>query len=122
MLPYLFACAFTALTAPGIIVAVRALRWVEQKMVDGVRPWACDICMSFWTVAVIVTGICGAFGWRYGLIAGPAYSVCLLILGPLQRSLPPPMAETPPPPFTTPYATPADNTSLADTLEPKDFP
>ncbi len=114
VLPYLFACAFVALTAPGIIVAVRALPWVEQKMLAGIRPWACDICMSFWTVAVIVAAITGPFGWRYAFVAGPAYSICLWILGVLQQSLPPPMVATPPPPFTP------EPTPLADALEPKE--
>lgn len=112
MLPYLFACAFVALTAPGFIVALRALPWAERQMMAGIRPWACDICMSFWTVAALCTALAGVFGWRYAVVAGPAYSVCLGVLGVLQRSLPPPMAEAVPPLET-------QVPGLAEELEPK---
>lgn len=110
MLPYIYAWVFVALTAPGVIVAIRALPWVERKMMAGVKPWACDICMSFWTVAWLCSIAAALLGdWRFCFTAGPAYSSVLWLLGQLQKSQPPPGA-IPLPPLTP----------LADTLEPKD--
>jgi len=111
VLSYIYAWVFVALTAPGIIVAIRALPWVEKQMMAGVKPWACDICMSFWTVAALCT--CAAVWleeWRFCFTAGPAYSSALWLLGQLQKSTPPPSSAIPLPPLTP----------LADSLEPKD--
>ncbi len=113
MLPGILTCAFVALTAPGFIVALRALPTIERRMMAGLKPWACDVCMSFWTVATFTTIAAGVLGdWRLLVIAGPAYTVCLGLLGPLQRSHTTPPFVGFPPEFTPEHG-------LAETLEPK---
>ncbi len=86
MVTYLLATAFIALTVPGLVLAVRALppvlRWVEA----GVKPWSCDVCLSFWASAALGIGAANAFGdWRYALCASPAYTVALGLLSHLER-------------------------------------
>lgn len=86
-----FAFAFIALTVPGFVLAVRALPWVEKRVLDGVKPWACDICSCFWST--ILWALVAAAIWGYeGLIAAPpAYTASLAVLAFLERpSSPPP--------------------------------
>lgn len=49
----------TAATAVGFAVAVRQAPVIRGWNERGVKPWACDLCMSFWTTL----GVCalGAF-------------------------------------------------------------
>lgn len=71
---------------PGIVTAVRTLAWVDRKAMAGVKPWACDVCMSFWTGAFLVIGAVGISGQLVTLaVAPPAYTIALLVLGLLQR-------------------------------------
>lgn len=38
----------------ALVAIIRALPWVEGKFYRGWKPWACDICMTFWTTVGIV--------------------------------------------------------------------
>jgi hypothetical protein len=78
---------------PGIVLAARALPWVDTRVLAGVKPWACDICMSFWTGAVLVLGAAAIAGALEVLaVAPPAYTIALVVLRHLQapHGAPPP--------------------------------
>jgi hypothetical protein len=102
---YLLVASAIALTVPGFVLAVRALPWVEARVLDGVKPWACDVCSCFWATALFATCAAGAASdWRLALCAGPAYTIALVVLSHLER----------------PVAFPAlpDAPGLAEKLEP----
>jgi len=83
---YLLVASAIALTVPGFVLAVRALPWVEARVLDGVKPWACDVCSCFWATALFATCAAGAASdWRLALCAGPAYTVSLVVLSHLER-------------------------------------
>lgn len=90
MIPFVF----IALTVPGFVLAVRALPWVERRVLDGVKPWACDVCACFWATLIWGAIAWGAFGHEALLSTPPAYAVSLAVLSFLERPLggPPPPA------------------------------
>lgn len=70
-----------ALTVPGVVVALRALPPVARRVLDGQKPWACNICMTFWTTAIATEVAAAAVGdWRVVWLAGPAYTIALVLL------------------------------------------
>ncbi len=45
-------------TSVGTIVALREAPFVRDWNEAGIKPWACDLCMSFWmTLLIVVIGI-----------------------------------------------------------------
>jgi hypothetical protein len=102
MILALLITAAVALTVPGFVSAVRALPFVAVHVDAGVKPWACDVCMCFWSTALFAVI---AAAWLreplYAACAGPAYTLALVVLSHLER--PPTMGPT---------------GGLADTLEP----
>ena len=44
----------TAATAVGMAEALRQAPLVRRWNEDGVKPWACDLCMTFWLTLVVV--------------------------------------------------------------------
>lgn len=79
-----------ALTVPGLVTAVRALPWVSEKVVAGVKPWSCDICMTFWgTALVTVVAATATLDGYVILLAGPAYTVALVVLERVLHAPPP---------------------------------
>lgn len=95
MLEYLLYTFAIAVTVPGVVTAARALPWVHRRVEAGQKPWACNICMTFWTTA-LVTEIAAAvaYDWRVVLLAGPAYTIALVLL---DRVVEAPPAGGPPP-------------------------
>lgn len=78
---------------PGIVLAVRALPWVDARVLAGTKPWACDICMSFWTGAVLVLGaVAVSREFVVFVVAPAAYTIALATLRVLQA----PHGEPPP--------------------------
>lgn len=84
-----------SLGAVGLTVAIRAVppfsRWNEK----GVKPWACDLCMSFWgTLLFVVTQTVVGEGpyIESGLAWMPAFA---LAYGIVQRIVPTPMGGPP---------------------------
>lgn len=77
-------------TAAGVVLALRALPWVQKAIMARTKPWACDICMGFWTTGILALGL-GAYDMKLLLVAGPAYPFALWILRKLQEpaALPP---------------------------------
>lgn len=76
-------------TAAGVVVAVRALPPVQRAMFAQKKPWACDVCMSFWTVGAL--GLLGVLRGFDVLACGPAYPVALLVLRKLGEPMHPPV-------------------------------
>jgi hypothetical protein len=81
--------AIVAITVPGFVQAIRALppvtRWVEA----GIKPWACDICMPFWSTGLWVGAVAYLAQEPWLMLAcGPAYTLSMMLLEYIQR--PPP--------------------------------
>jgi hypothetical protein len=71
---------FVGSTAAGLVVALRALPPVERRILSAQKPWACDVCMSFWIVSIITIFVGASQGRELLLCAGPAYPLCLWVL------------------------------------------
>jgi hypothetical protein len=78
-------------TAAGVVLALRALPPVYRAMLRRQKPWACDICMGFWTTGTLAVGLAH---WQHdaqlALAAGPAYPWTLWLLRKLQEPMNPP--------------------------------
>jgi hypothetical protein len=78
-------------TAAGFVSAVRGLPVVQRAIMERKKPWACDVCMGFWSTAVLAVAL--AFGMHNMTLlftAGPAYPFVLWILRKLgEPQLPP---------------------------------
>ena len=73
-------------TASGVVEALRALPLVQRAMLRRQKPWACDICMGFWTTGALSALLaCHAHDAQLLLAAGPAYPVVLLFLAKLDE-------------------------------------
>jgi hypothetical protein len=85
-----------ALGAVGLTVALRAIvpvRWVEE-----IKPWACDLCMSWWSSMICLGVACGlGFGDAQEAIVLflPSFALAYAIQ---QRVTPIPDGGPPPPP------------------------
>jgi hypothetical protein len=93
MVALFVATLFIAFTVPGVVLALRALPWIAARVQAGVKPWVCDICMCFWTTALVAEAVSiGVGNWRFVICAGPAYTLALFFIGVLERptTLPPP--------------------------------
>lgn len=44
---------YLALAAYGLVRLLRAWGPIQALVVRGVKPWACDVCLSFWTTGVL---------------------------------------------------------------------
>lgn len=63
---------------PGFIQAARALPWVSAQVVEGVKPWVCNICMTFWSCILFAFPLLLVFGFLPVLLAlAPAYTSAL---------------------------------------------
>lgn len=91
----LLATIVAGLGAVGITLVLREVppvsRWNEQ----GVKPWACDLCMSFWC-SLLCLGVGRGFGQVTSAEAFlawmPAFVVAFWVV---QRVRPVPMGEPP---------------------------
>lgn len=84
----LIAALWLGFFAAGATVLIRVLPLVIPLVERGVKPWACDFCMSFWLVlagCVALPFITDALHYRLSAaavwLAGPAaYGLALLVL------------------------------------------
>ncbi|MFH1690390.1 MAG: hypothetical protein ABIE42_09165 [Candidatus Eisenbacteria bacterium] len=84
-----------ALAAYLIVQFVRSFKVVRGWMIRGIKPWACDLCMSLWASILVVW----FSTWRYALGEVPWWDVperllstaglCLLIVVTHQRLVAP---------------------------------
>ena len=57
----LLAAILVGLGSFAIVELVRRLPVIEQWTLRGMRPWACNLCMSFWTSALMIFLMCLAY-------------------------------------------------------------
>jgi hypothetical protein len=78
-------------TVAGFVLAVRGLPWVQRAIMDRKKPWACDVCMGFWSTAIWAEALAVLQNDLFMLLAaGPAYPFALWILRKLgEPQLPP---------------------------------
>jgi hypothetical protein len=78
-------------TVAGFVTALRALPMVQKAIMARKKPWACNICMSFWSTGAAAIGL-AVFKNDVVLLlsAGPAYPVALWILSKLEEPQLPP--------------------------------
>ena len=48
-----------ALFAYYLVKLTRGFKSMQQRLIDGIKPWACNVCMSFWTTALLTLLIAG---------------------------------------------------------------
>lgn len=85
-----------SVTVPGFIQATRTLPWVATQVVDSVKPWSCNICMTFWSCILFALPLLLVFGFLPVLLAlGPAYTSALW----LHKQVAAPDSEPPLPDF-----------------------
>ena len=75
------ASILVALTVPGFVLSVRALPAVDRRVLAGKKPWACDVCMCFWSTGLWTLVVAFVFkDPRILLAAGPAYTMSMAVL------------------------------------------
>lgn len=79
MLELLITSIIVGATAAGFALAVRALPGVSRWVSEGTKPWACDICLGFWSTCLVALVYWVASGIVLASV-GPAYPVCLGVL------------------------------------------
>lgn len=82
--------AAVGLSAAGMVVAVRALPPVQRAIFARKKPWACDVCMSFWATGLCALVVGYLRGPEYIFAAGPAYPLTLWTLAKLSSPQNPP--------------------------------
>jgi hypothetical protein len=66
-------------TAAGFALALRALPVIRNWVESGIKPWACDICLGFWSTLVVALVYWIATGAVLASV-GPAYPICLGVI------------------------------------------
>ncbi len=86
------------LSSVAFTKCLRAVRPVAKWTLDAKKPWACDICMSFWGVLLLSGGLYGL--WRESLAMQPFVTMvawCVSYFGLQKLSEPMTRFELPPP-------------------------
>lgn len=85
LLQLLIAAILLALATTGMVALVRVLPFVQGWTARGVRPFACDACMAFWTLGAIALVTSRESVNEVLVAAVPAYGLALLFLSHLGR-------------------------------------
>lgn len=92
-----FDVVLVGLFAAGFTQVVRALPYFRDLVFRGVKPWACDLCMSWWgsLAGALLLGLHAERGWPTAAVvavAGVAVSLAVLhhITRPTQEFVLPP--------------------------------
>ncbi len=68
-------------TAAGMVASVRKLGPIARRVEAAQKPWACDICMCFWTILLWGAGLAA---WQQDpalvVCCGPGYAWALWVL------------------------------------------
>lgn len=59
-LGWLAAVVLVGLSAAGFVQLVRVIPPGPRMVARGTKPWACDLCMSWWTALVVAMVLSGA--------------------------------------------------------------
>jgi len=81
---------FVGLSAAGLVVFLRALSLFQKLVQEQKKPWACDVCMSFWSTFLLTAATFRFDGVLALEAAAPGFAVTLLILRKLTEPLRPP--------------------------------
>lgn len=83
-----------ALTVVSIVSTLRALEPIRRLVLQGKKPWSCDVCLGFWTtlIASIVGCVIASTADRQGalpflelaIVILPAHGLALLVLSRLR--------------------------------------
>lgn len=79
-----------AFTVPGFVIALRTLSWVQEQVLAGVKPWACDVCMTFWSLLLWSLVPVAVLGPQALFFVPPAYFGALWLLHRWQEPPEPP--------------------------------
>lgn len=71
------------LSVAGAIQVIRALPFVRGWVLDGVKPWSCDLCMSFW-LTLTATAYAAVSDPRWSLAAMGSIAVSIAVTGRLR--------------------------------------
>jgi hypothetical protein len=84
-------CVALALYAVSVTSMLRAIGPIGRLAAKGVKPWACDVCMTFWLIlgaslglSVVFYASARKFVPDIALIIFPAHAVALLVLARLR--------------------------------------
>lgn len=80
----LAASALVGLTAVGLIQVVRALPLVRDWVLRGTKPWACDLCMSWWSCLLLGATAAALSDWQWSLTVLPAVGISVWLTGRIQ--------------------------------------
>ena len=72
-----------ACSAAAIVLILRAFSAIQRRVVAGLKPWSCDLCMSFWSTLVVLGGATLLLRWwdTRPLFYGPcAFVGCLFLV------------------------------------------
>lgn len=75
-----FACwtLIVAASAASLVPLIRQIPYVQRKMLEGVKPWVCDLCMSFWSTLLFALVWSTQGSPRVSAI--PAFAIAFLIV------------------------------------------
>ena len=72
-----------ACSAAAIVLILRALTPIKKRVVAGIKPWSCDLCMSLWSTLAVLAGATVLLRWwdLKPLFYGPcAFVGCLFLV------------------------------------------
>jgi hypothetical protein len=82
-----FRVILVGLSAAGLVVFLRALPLVQRLVREQKKPWACDVCMSFWSTFLLTSATFHFDGGLALAAAAPGFAVALLVLRKLTEPL-----------------------------------
>ncbi len=66
-------------TAAGIVPLVRQISYVKGWMLAGIKPWVCDLCMSFWST--LISSVFWSLYFHTTIISAvPSFAITFLIV------------------------------------------
>lgn len=68
-----------ALAAVSLTTMIRAIPFVKAMADRGVKPWGCDVCMSFWSLGLAAV-VAATYDLAALLAAVPAHGLAVLLL------------------------------------------
>jgi hypothetical protein len=90
-LDLIFWSFLAALGAVGLTVLVRNAPGINGLVMEAKRPWACNICMSLYSSALVVSMLGLWLGnWNYGVVFLPVYALTLIVLDRMSKPPGPP--------------------------------
>jgi len=82
MLYWLTHALLLGMTSASLVTIFRAIPLGSRLLKTEKKPWACDICMSFWMtwIVFLAAWFCDLVAYMDFWLVAPAYIVCLWFL------------------------------------------